>query len=172
MFTGSASQPAGIALDIGCGADKVPGSIGVDRLRLPGVNVICDIEKGLPFRDGTVARAYCIHVVEHIRELAAFMEELYRVCSAGARVTVKTPYYASREAFQDPTHVRFMTEHTFHYFGHMNLYGFKANFRTVSTSYRMRSFFRYLPKFLQRPCRRHLWNACEEMAVVLEAVKP
>jgi len=45
-----------------------------------------------------------------------FMVDLYRVCVPGARVTVKTPYYVSRKAFVDPTHVRLMTEESFEYF--------------------------------------------------------
>jgi len=33
-----------ILLDIGCGRDKKSGYIGVDKAKLPGVDIICDIE--------------------------------------------------------------------------------------------------------------------------------
>ncbi len=49
-----------VILDIGCGAHKQPGTIGVDRRRLPGVDVVCDFEHGLPFRDSSVDGAYSI----------------------------------------------------------------------------------------------------------------
>ena len=102
-----------LILDIGCGEYKQPGTIGVDRRLLPGVDVVCDFERGLPFKDGSVTAVYSIHSIEHMRDLITFMEELYRVCAPGARVYVRTPYYASRKAFVDPTHVRFMTEESF-----------------------------------------------------------
>jgi ubiquinone/menaquinone biosynthesis C-methylase UbiE len=161
-----------LVLDVGCGAHKQPGSIGIDRRALPGVNVICDFERALPFKDGSITAAYSIHSIEHIHDLITFMEELYRVCSPGATVSVKTPYYASRKAFVDPTHVRFMTEESFEYFKSPNYYGVKTNFQTVSISYNMRKPFKFLPQYLQKRARRYLWNVCEEMTVTLLAVKP
>lgn len=161
-----------VILDIGCGAHKQPGTIGIDRRPLPDVDVVSDFERGLPFREGTIAAAYLIHSIEHMRDLLTFMEELYRVCAPGAKVHVRTPYYASRNAFVDPTHVRFMTEKSFEYFRYPNYYGIKTNFKIVSVQYQMRRPFKFLPSFFQKPCRRHLWNVCDEMTVVLEAVKP
>lgn len=161
-----------VILDIGCGAYKQPGTIGIDRRPLQGVDVVCDFEHGLPFRDGSISGAYSIHSIEHMRDLITFMEELYRVCAGGARVIVKTPYYTSRKAFVDPTHVRFMTEESFEYFKQPNYYGLKTNFRTVEISYNMRKPFKFLPAYFQKRCRRYLWNVCEEMTVTLEAAKP
>ena len=160
-----------VILDVGCGAFKQPGTIGVDCRLLPGVNVVCDFEHGLPFKDGSVHFAYSIHSIEHMRDLITFMEELYRVCAPGAQVHIRTPYYTSRKAFVDPTHVRYMTEESFEYFKHPNYYGLKTNFRTVSIIYNMRKPFKFLPAYFQKRCRRYLWNVCEEMTVTLEAVK-
>ena len=39
----------GLILDIGCGANKHTGSVGVDRRRIPGVDVVCDFEKAMHF---------------------------------------------------------------------------------------------------------------------------
>ena len=55
--------------------------------------------------DGIVEAAYSIHSIEHMRDLITFMEELYRVCAPGAKVYIRSPYYASRKAFVDSTHV-------------------------------------------------------------------
>ena len=161
-----------LILDIGCGAHKQPGTIGIDRRPIPGVDVVCDFERGLPFRDGSVEAAYSIHSIEHMRDLITFMEELYRVCAPGATVLIKTPYYASRKAFVDPTHVRSMTEESFGYFTAQNYYGLKTNFQVRSIIYSMRKPFKFLPAYFQKRCRRYLWNVCEEMTVILEAVKP
>jgi len=162
----------GIVLDIGCGATKQYGTVGIDCRPIHGVDVVCDFERGMPFKDGSIAGAYSIHSIEHMRDLIGFMEELYRICAPGARVYLQTPYYTSRKAFVDPTHVRFMTEESFEYFKGQNYYGLKTNFRTVSIEYNMRKPFKYFPAYLQKRCRRYLWNVCEEMTVTLEAVKP
>ena len=162
----------GKILDIGCGTHKQPGTVGIDCRGIPGVDVVCDFERGLPFRDGSIDGAYSSHSIEHIRDLIRFMEDLYRVCAPGAKVFVKTPYYMSRNAFVDPTHVRFMTEKSFEYFQSSNIYGIKTSFRIVSIEYNMRKLLKLLPGWLQRPLRRHLWNVCDEMTIVLEAVKP
>jgi SAM-dependent methyltransferase len=161
----------GVVLDIGCGEQKRAGAIGIDRRRLKGVDVVCDLEQGLPFQDGTVSAAYLIHTIEHIRDLNRFMEELHRACCPGAKVFIKTPYYTSREAFVDPTHVRCMTEDTFKYFEFPNYYDLSCNFRTISIEYAMRKPFDRLPAHFQKRARRYLWNVCIEMDVVLEAVR-
>lgn len=53
------------------------------------------------------------HVIEHVANLVGLMEEVYRVCKSGAVVEIVVPYYTSRGAFRDPTHVRYITEDTF-----------------------------------------------------------
>ena len=161
---------APLILDIGCGANKQPGSTGIDRRRLKGVDVICDIERGLPFRDRTVASAHLIHTIEHIHNLNLFMEDLHRVCVPGAKVFIKTPYYTSREAFVDPTHVRFLTDDSFKYYAFPNYYDLKCHFRTVSIDYAMRKPFNLFPAHFRKRARRYLWNVCIEMDVVLETV--
>ena len=162
----------GLTLDIGCGAHKHPGAVGVDRRIVPGVAVICDFEQGLPFREGSATSVYLHNIVEHMANLIGFMEELYRICEPGAKVYVRTPWYASREAFVDPTHVRYITEATFEYFDSPNYYGLKTNFKIRSTSFKMRGVFRFMPAYFQKRCRRYLWNACIEIDIELEAVKP
>ena len=107
-------------LDIGCGPHKHAGAIGVDRRKMTGIDVICDFEEGLPFRRDTVTAVYLHNIVEHMPDLIAFMVELYRICEPGAKLYIRTPYYASREAFVDPTHVRYITEATFEYFDYPN----------------------------------------------------
>jgi len=38
-----------IALDLGCGPSKKPGYLGIDKLSLPAVDYVADIESGLSF---------------------------------------------------------------------------------------------------------------------------
>ncbi|HEU4686222.1 MAG TPA: methyltransferase domain-containing protein [Nitrospira sp.] len=158
-------------LDIGCGPAKMPGTIGVDRRRISGVDVVCDIEQELPFKTSAVDRIWMRHVMEHVRDLVRFMEEIYRISRDGAAIEVVVPYYTSRGAFRDPTHVRYITEDTFQYFEPPTDYGIKTDFRIERIHYDMRKPFRWFPRYLQKRCRRYLWNVVDNMEVTLRVVK-
>ena len=109
--------------------------------------VVCDFEQGLPFREGSVTTVFLHNTVEHMDDLVTFMEELYRISEPGAKVYVRTPYYASREAFVDPTHVRYITEAAFEYIDYPNYYGLKTNFKIRSTYFKMRKPFKFMPGY-------------------------
>jgi len=160
-----------VIVDIGCGAKKLNGAFGLDRRKEPGVNVICDFEHAVPLKTNSVDVVYMSHIMEHIRDLIPFLEEVYRVCHPGAEVRVIVPYYTSRGAFRDPTHVRFITEDTFQYFESPTDYGIKTNFRIEKIDFDMRKPFRYFPKYFQKRFRRYLWNVVDNMSVTLRAVK-
>ena len=84
---------------------------------------------------------------------------------------VIVPYYTSRGAFRDPTHVRYITEDTFQYFGPPTPYGVRTNFRIEKIDYDVRKPFRYFPQYLQKRFRRYLWNVVDNMSVTLRVVK-
>jgi hypothetical protein len=125
-----------IKLDIGCGTNKQVGFIGVDRVELPGVDQIVDLEVyPWPWEDGSVEEIYCSHYIEHTTDLIVFMDECYRVLQVGGKMTVVAPYYTSMRAWQDPTHKRAISEATFLYFNKgwrtangLEHYGIKSDF--------------------------------------------
>ena len=160
-----------VIVDIGCGGKKLNGAFGLDRRKVPGVDIICDFEHAVPLRTNSVDVVNMSHIMEHIRDIIAFMEEVYRVCRPGAEVRVIVPYYTSRGAFRDPTHVRFITEDTFQYFESPTDYGIKTNFKIEKIDYDVRKPFRYFPKYFQKRFRRYLWNVVDNMRVTLRAVK-
>lgn len=102
-------------LDAGCGRAKQDGFLGLDIVRVPGVDVVCAIEC-LPFRSGSIVEVRALHVLEHIRNLIPAMEEIHRILRPGGIFIVEVPYYRHEGAFRDPTHVRFFTKNTFRYF--------------------------------------------------------
>jgi hypothetical protein len=110
-------------------------------------------------------------VIEHIRNLIGLMEEVYRISRPGGTVEVVVPYYTSRGAFRDPTHVRYITEDTFQYFEFPTAYGIRTNFKIEKITYDVRKPFRWLPVYLQKRCRRYLWNVVDNMSVTLRVVK-
>lgn len=160
-----------IILDIGCGEHKKPGSFGLDRRKYKGVNLICDFEKGLPCKDNTVDLIYLSHILEHIKDLIFFMEEIYRITKNGAKILVTVPYYTSKGAFRDPTHFRFVTEDTFEYFQAPTDYGIKTNFKIKKIDFQFKHSIKYFPKSIRDFCRKHFLNVVDEMTVILRTIK-
>lgn len=70
-----------------------------------------------PFRDNAFDEVYASHVLEHLSDTVATMEEVYRISRPGATVVVAVPHYKHANAYKDPTHVRFFAEGSFDYFG-------------------------------------------------------
>lgn len=104
-------------LDIACGQNKTPGFFGVDIANLPDVDLVWDLEKfPWPFPDNSVDEAVCNHYIEHTKDLIAFMNEVYRILRPGAQILIRAPYYNSMRAWQDPTHIRAISEATFLYY--------------------------------------------------------
>ena len=96
-----------LLLDIGCGTNKKQGYIGIDRVKLPGVDVVCDIEEGLPFKDNTVDGIRVIQVLEHVRDLIFVLEEFWRVCKEFIRPTKKKFWAYIWETLKDKFANRF-----------------------------------------------------------------
>ncbi|WP_081625790.1 class I SAM-dependent methyltransferase [Pseudomonas mandelii] len=99
-------------LDLGCGPKCLPGFIGVDRFPLPGVQVIADLDKPLPFEDDSVELVHAAHSLEHVSDLMFTMRELYRVCKHKAQVCIVVPYYEQKLNLANPYHLQVFNEHT------------------------------------------------------------
>jgi len=94
-------------LDIGSGAFKQPGSVGMDIFPYEGVDIVHDMTKTpWPIEDHSFDGARGIHVIEHIPDFVAFMKEIHRICKADAVVEIRTPHFSSVNSWTDPTHVK------------------------------------------------------------------
>ncbi len=95
-----------IRIDIGCGKNKRPDFIGVDRRKYEGVDVVTDLLKPWPWKNGTVEEINASHVLEHFtgRQRVWIFNEMYRVLREGGTVTITTPHWASQRAYGDFTH--------------------------------------------------------------------
>jgi len=128
-----------VRIDLGCGNRKAPGSVGVDIVASPVVDIVADFRRGLPFKDNSVDALYAYHLLEHLDDFIGFMEEMWRICRPGARVYVKVPHGSSSfVTWKDPTHKRGLFIATFAYFddtyfdGKAFSYYSKAKFRIES----------------------------------------
>ena len=106
-----------LKVDLACGQNKQEGFVGVDIAKLPGVDIVHNLEVyPWPFEDNSVDEVFCSHYVEHTPCLMKFMNELYRIMKVGAKCTVLAPYYTSMRCWQDPTHLRAISEASFLYY--------------------------------------------------------
>jgi SAM-dependent methyltransferase len=105
-------------LNLGCGDDIRDGFINIDLIDAADLKIDLETvgrEKKLPYPDGSVELTLCSHILEHLHNFKDLMNELHRVTKPGGVLTVLVPIYPSKQAFQDPTHVRFFTDETFSY---------------------------------------------------------
>lgn len=133
---------------MGCGINKFPGSIGVDRNAATRADVLAELDHfPYPFRDGAFAQVRAIHVIEHVQDVIGTMEEFHRLARPGGRVVLSTPHYTDFSSFCDPTHRWHLNSFSFRYFGE-NHGGFgyysTARFREISVHVRLLAFWRWL----------------------------
>jgi SAM-dependent methyltransferase len=103
--------------DVGCGATKqVPWAIGVDAVEQPGVDVVANLDEGLPFGTASLDHVFAIHVLEHVGDMVAVMAELHRVLRPTGLLHVLCPHWRHVNAAADPTHVRQIDVLTFRWF--------------------------------------------------------
>jgi len=165
-----------VCIDLGCGIRKKEGHIGIDKARLEGVDIVCDIERGLPIEDNCVDKMYSVYFLEHVNDLVFIFQEIYRVCKNGAVVELTVPYYTSINAVKDPTHKQFFTEETFKYFSadkwYGSDYGINTNFKVMDIRYHYSRLIRgWFPEILKRCLRRYLMNMAGAMTVRLKVEK-
>jgi ubiquinone/menaquinone biosynthesis C-methylase UbiE len=114
-----------LKLNLGCGPTKKEGFIGVDKVKLPTVDIVHDLDVyPYPFEDNSVDEIYCSHILEHLTDFNKTMEELWRICKPNALITIRGPYYKSHYAFGDATHKHFFTEQSFIYFSDSHPFSF------------------------------------------------
>lgn len=114
-------------LNIGCGKTRIPHSVGVDCVKIPGfVDVVHDLNQlPYPFTASTIDEIHLYHVLEHLHDSLRVMEELQRILKPGGKVFIRVPHFSSMGAFTDFTHVRpygylsfdiFAADHPQHYY--------------------------------------------------------
>lgn len=111
-------------LNLGSGDDIRKGFVNLDVLKLPGVDVVHDLNKfPYPFKKDTFDVVYTSHVLEHVDDLIKVMAELKRICKPGARIVIRVPHFSCGVSYRDPTHRRLFSYHTFDYFTDECFYG-------------------------------------------------
>jgi len=141
----------GEGLNVGCGNDIRPGYVNLDKVNLPGVDVVWELtEFPYPFDENRFLDIQMINVLEHLPNTIMVLEELFRISKPGARITIRVPYWNSLEQSTDPTHLRAFNEFSFDYFdpqkplGIRRPYYSKARFKVVSVDVWIKILNKYL----------------------------
>lgn len=103
-------------LNLGAGSLSEPNWVNVDRAVLPGIDVVCDLEKTpWPWGDNSIERIRAFDVYEHVINWYGFMQECHRVLVPNGVLFIHTSYYKNPSSYCDPDHKRFLTEQSFDY---------------------------------------------------------
>ena len=106
-----------IRIEIGCGQTRREDTIGIDRVDLPSVDIVTDIENGMSFLpDNSVDEIYSTSCFEHIHNFVNLMKEIIRVLKPDGKANIFVPHFSNPYFYSDPTHVRSFGLYTFYYF--------------------------------------------------------
>nr|MBC8445887.1 methyltransferase domain-containing protein [Chloroflexota bacterium] len=107
-----AAEP--IRIDIGCGHNKPAGGyVGVDNRPLPGVDVLHNLDLGLPFPDDYADEIRAYHILEHLRDPVWTMWEIWRVLKPNGRLVFEVPSTSGEGAFAHPDHKSYWNKTSF-----------------------------------------------------------
>jgi len=174
-------------LDVGCGPKCLPEFVGVDRFSLPGVKVVADLDKPLPFEDNSIELIHAAHSLEHVSDLMFTMRELYRISKHKAQICIVAPYFEQKLNLANPYHLQVFNEHTprfwtnfawapldqnEYYHPHAAPWGLsESDHSNPGLDIRLlRMEFFYFPRFnrldpsLQREMRQNLTDVCHQVA--------
>jgi len=108
-------------LHIGCGlkpykAKENEEVIHLDIKELPDVEIVADLNNGIPLPSNSFDEVIADDIVEHIIDVIKLMEEIHRVLKKGGVVKIHTTYIGTEMSFADPTHFHYFTLNSFDYF--------------------------------------------------------
>lgn len=80
-------------LNLGAGSKIIKGWCNVDICKRPGIDVVCDVSKRLPFKANSATRIYASDVLEHIMyaDVPTVLKDWYRVLVPDGTLTIKVP---------------------------------------------------------------------------------
>ena len=104
-----------LKLDLCCATRKPEGFLGIDAIKFPCVDLVYDLNKGIPLSDNCCEVVRGHDAIEHMRDGVKTLKEIWRVCQHGALVDILVPSTDGRGAWQDLTHVSFWNQNSFGY---------------------------------------------------------
>lgn len=133
-----------LILDLGCGTTKKEGRLGIDKLNFSCIDIVTDLENGLPFLpDNSVDEIHSRSLFEHINNFEHFMREIVRVLKNDGRCYLFVPHFSNPYYYSDYTHSKFFGLYTFYYFAD-NKYQLKRRVPNFYTNIRIKILSQHL----------------------------
>lgn len=126
-------------VQLGCGNKPLKDFINVDFYNKKYADEILDLNKPLPYETSSVDLIYSDNVFEHIDNLLGLMQECHRVLKENGKLVIKVPYFKSKHAFVDPTHVNFFTLQSMDYY--VENTHFNNEYRFFNESFKSQEIF-------------------------------
>ena len=102
-------------INLGCGLNKIDGTIGIDKVFSSSADIIADIHF-LPIRNNSIDLVIAKSFLEHFDNPINILDEIYVILKTGGKIRAYIPHAFGRDAFDDPTHKSFFTLNTIDYF--------------------------------------------------------
>ena len=106
-------------INLGCGSKPHKDATNIDIYKGEGIDIVCDIKKGLPFKDNSIKEARAEYFLQQILENEKFvfvMNEIWRVLEPSGIFNFTVPNVRYSAALKDPFDCRYFTKETFDYF--------------------------------------------------------
>ena len=121
-------------LNLGAGKMPLKGYVNVDRVKFPGIDVVCDLNKyPWPFKNNEFDEIVILGTLNLLDNFLKSVEEIHRISKKGAKITIKSALFPSPTCAQDPLNKTFISLNSFEYFDPRNKgldYYSKAKFFT------------------------------------------
>jgi 2-polyprenyl-3-methyl-5-hydroxy-6-metoxy-1,4-benzoquinol methylase len=119
-------------IDLGCGPNKHEGAIGLDNVKLDGVDIVHDLlDFPYPFQASNADQVIISHVLEHfvIEDIIRIINEAGRMLKKDGSLMISTPHAFSPAAFGDPSHKTFFMYGTMYVFTTTYPYSYRKSFK-------------------------------------------
>jgi SAM-dependent methyltransferase len=103
-------------LDVGCGAKKRPGAVGLDISADTDADIVHDLDVfPYPLEDASFDEVIMQDVIEHVEDPMRVVAELHRILRPDGRLQLRTPHFSSSLAYGDPTHRHYYSSSAIRY---------------------------------------------------------
>ena len=165
-------------LEIGSGKNYYVGKeneevIHLDKIRLPHVEVVCDVNKEkLPFNADSFDCVYMDNVLHLLDDTIKIIEECYRVLKPGGKLIIKVPHYSSFNAYRDLLAKHHFTRFSMDYFKKDNSLNFYSNARfKVEYELKPSGVGKFLPQFIRNKLCFFINGLIDEILFEMRAEK-
>jgi SAM-dependent methyltransferase len=104
-------------LNLGCGSHKRPDCLNVDIRRDLAPDLAWNLdEHPFPLPRKQFDHVYALDIVEHLSDVARFMQEVHELLAPGGILEITTPHFSCANSYTDPTHRQHLGYFSFDFF--------------------------------------------------------